>query len=95
MELRKTTFCGTISVVDNLVLDLADYDSWEKLVEAAYKTTHGMAAPSMSAEASIQTEIALLHGEQTDSFPKEFKALQMQKPVPTSSRLRTLSPVYV
>ncbi len=53
-----------------------------------------MAAPSMSAEASIQTEIALLHGEQTDSFPEEFKALQMQKPVLTSSRLRTLSPVY-
>ncbi len=48
----------------------------------------------MSAEVRIQTEIALLRKAHTDSFPEEFKALQMQKPVPSSSRLRTLSPVY-
>lgn len=52
------------------MLDLADYDSWEKLVEAAYKITHGAAAPSMSAEAHIQIEIALLRRAQTDSFPE-------------------------
>lgn len=92
-ELRKTTFCGTISVTGNPALDLTNYESWDDLVNAEYHHVNGETAPSMSADVRIQTEVALLRRAQTESFPEELKALQYP-PVPTNSLLKTLSPIY-
>lgn len=92
-ELRKSTFCGQLTVLDTFP-DPLQYKTWSDLVDATYQSQHGAAAAPMSASARIDTEVALLKRAQADSFPEELSALQHDRPIQPSSPLISLSPEY-
>ncbi|XP_028296698.1 uncharacterized protein LOC114458488 [Gouania willdenowi] len=92
-EFKKSALCAYVSVCLTQS-DLAVHDSWADLVQATYLSSHGAAAPSMSAEQRIEAEIQLLRLAQLDSFPAEVKALSAGKDVHSDSKLNNLSPEY-
>lgn len=91
-ELRKSTFCGNVSISHTSLPNVDDCKSWDDLIMTTYKSLHGAAAPPMSATERIETEMAVLKHAQTESFPDEVHALQANKPVHSNSRLSSLAP---
>lgn len=92
-ELRKSTFCGFTSTMPR-VDNTAQCGTWKELLEVTAQTLHGAANPdgALSADDYRQAERAILCQAQQDSFPEELSLLKGGKPVPSSSRLLTLSP---
>ncbi len=91
-ELRKSSFCGNVSISHASAPNVDDCKSWDNLIMTTYQSLHGAAAPSMSATECIGTEMAVLKRAQAESFPDEVHALQANKHVHPNSRLRSLAP---
>lgn len=96
-EEQKPSFCGYTSA-DHLppVPDLTKFHSFKELLDATAKELHGAANQTgePSAQDYQEAEQFLLKQAQATSFPDEVKALVAGKPVPSSSRLITLSPEF-
>ncbi|XP_052456318.1 uncharacterized protein LOC128016040 [Carassius gibelio] len=91
-ELRKSKFCGNVSINHTSLPNVDNCKSWDNLIMTTYEFLHGAAAPPMSATDRIETEMAVLKRAQTESFPDEVHALQANKPVHSNSRLSSLAP---
>ncbi|XP_035855750.1 uncharacterized protein LOC118494762 [Sander lucioperca] len=74
------------------------FSTWKDLMRTTAQSLHGAANPnsaSLSEAADyIKAENLLLKQAQLESFPEEVKALISDRPLPTSSRLGSLSPEY-
>ncbi len=90
-ELRKSSFCGNVSISHASSPNVDDCKSWDDLIVTTYRSLHGAAAPPMSATERIETEMAVLKRAQAERFPDEVHALQANKPVHPNSRLRSLA----
>lgn len=96
-EYRKPKFCGlTLADTGPLLPDATQFSTFEELVEATFQSLDGAAGNPDDPEASKyqQAEISLLRQAQIDSFHTEYQALRDGKPIPSSSRLLTLSPEF-
>lgn len=97
-ELRKSAFCGNVSVSQSPQLpDPSQFSTWEDMSQAAHQSLHGAAdglAGEDLASKYKDAEMHLLRKAQAESFPDEIKALTSDKPVTASSRLSCLSPIY-
>lgn len=73
---------------------MGQYGSWKELLEVTVQELHGAANSNdkPTAEDYGQSEQLILQRAQRDSFQQEYSLLKADKPVPSSSRLRTLSP---
>lgn len=94
-ELRKPIFCGVAAVASSQsTSDLGQYGSWKELLEGTVQELHGAANSNdkPTAEDYRQAEQLILQRAQRDSFQQEYSLLKAGKPVPSYSRLRTLSP---
>ena len=95
-ELRKTAFCGaTVTSPSDYGSGVKSSSSWQELLEDTVTELQG-APPSgtpCTAEDYQRAETEILLRAQRQSFPDDYKLLVGGKPVPPSSRLRTLSPV--
>ncbi|XP_021324376.1 uncharacterized protein [Danio rerio] len=94
-ELRNTKFCGlTLDGSGSSLPDANQFSTFEELLEATCRSLHGAAGETTDPEAIQyrQAETDLLRRAQTDSFPSEYNALTAGKPIPSSSRLLSLSP---
>ncbi|KAL1282348.1 hypothetical protein QQF64_001151 [Cirrhinus molitorella] len=91
-ELRKSSFCGNVSVSSPLPPNVNNCRSWDDLILTTYQSMHGAAASSMSATERIEIERAVLERAQFESFPDEVHTLKANKPVHSNSRLRSLAP---
>ena len=96
VELRKSHFCGHVSVTPASSLpDAGGFSSYQELLEASVKARHGAATPTVpTAEDFRQAELDLIRTVQRDCFPEEFLLLSGGKPVSASSRLLTLAPEF-
>ncbi|CAI5683933.1 unnamed protein product [Oreochromis niloticus] len=74
------------------------FSTWKDLIKTTARSLHGAADPNSSspseADDYIKAEILLLMKAQSESFPEEAKALRSGRPLPTNSRLNSLSPEY-
>ena len=72
-ELRKSTFCGTVSADIQTLPDPSQFESWNDLVMAAHQCLNGVASnkdcPTLSAHRRGEIENLLLQHSQHDSFP--------------------------
>ncbi len=91
-ELRKSSFCGNVSISHASSPNVDDCKSWDDLIMTTYRSLHGVAAPPMYATERIETEMAVLKRAQAESFPDEVHALQSNKPVHPNNRLMSLAP---
>ena len=98
-ELKKSSFCGHV-IVDTCpqLPDVSQSSTWKDLMQTTARSLHGAAdsnsdSPSEAAD-DIKAENLLLRRAQLESFPEEVKALISDRPLPTSSRLGSLSPEY-
>ncbi|KAL0199202.1 hypothetical protein M9458_007742, partial [Cirrhinus mrigala] len=57
-ELRKSSFCGNVSISHTASPNVDDCKSWDDLIRTTYQYLHGAAAPPMSATERIETEMA-------------------------------------
>ncbi|KAL1276941.1 hypothetical protein QQF64_023614 [Cirrhinus molitorella] len=95
MELRATKFCGlTLADPGSSLPDPNQFSTFEELLGTTCKSMHGAAEKTGEPGASEykQAERSLLRQAQLDSFPTEYHALKTGNPIPSSSRLLTLSP---
>nr|XP_061835547.1 uncharacterized protein LOC133618822 [Nerophis lumbriciformis] len=91
-ELRQSTFCGiTLTTPSTPDAEVKQYDTWKELLVATVQELHG-AAGSYTAEDYRNAETLILKQAQCESFPEELRLLKAGKPVPSVSRLLTLSP---
>ncbi|KAL1251844.1 hypothetical protein QQF64_019640 [Cirrhinus molitorella] len=78
--------------------DVNQFSTWTDLLKATVTSLHGAAASTTqstdNSESHISAEKLLLQRAQKDSFPEEFKALTSGRPLPSNSRLASLSPEY-
>ncbi|XP_038160417.1 uncharacterized protein LOC119796094 [Cyprinodon tularosa] len=96
-ELRKTTFCGSITTAPLLYLpDTSQFSSFKELMEAVVQERHGTAKDhsTPAAEDYRNAERDLLRQVQVECFPEDLKHLSESKPVPSTSRLIALAPEY-
>ncbi len=97
-ELKKSALCLHLCTSFNVQLpDANQYSTWKDLVKATVACLHGAAQPSTQtdeAEHYFEAERLLLQQAQRDSFPEEVKALSSNRPLPSNSRLMSLSPEY-
>ncbi|TWW77718.1 hypothetical protein D4764_12G0011080 [Takifugu flavidus] len=98
-ELKKSSFCGHVTVDSCPQLpEVSMFSTWKELMQATVRFLHGAADPNYDSlhEAAdyIKAENLLLKQAQLESFPEEVKALITDRPLPTSSRLGSLSPEY-
>ena len=98
-ELKKSSFCAHVTVDPSLQLpDVSLLSTWKDLMQATVRSLHGAADPgtSSSIEAAdyIKAENLHLKQAQSMSFPEEVKALMSDRPLPSHSRLGSLSPEY-
>lgn len=94
-EIRKTKFCGlTLTDPGSPMPDATQFSTFEELLEATCRYMHGAAGETgdPGAPEYQQAETSLLRQAQLDSFPTEYQALTTGKPIPSFSRLLTLSP---
>ncbi|KAJ8017149.1 hypothetical protein DPEC_G00014760 [Dallia pectoralis] len=94
-ELRKSVFCGVSSVVSGPAApEASQYETWKELLEATAETLHGAAGMSgeRTSQAYQDAETLIIRKAQQDSFPDELPLLKAGKPIPSNSRLLTLSP---
>lgn len=93
-ELKKSSFCGHVTANSCPQLpDVNTFSTWKDLMQATTQSLNGAATPSEAAD-YIKAENLLLRQAQSESFPEEVKALLSDRPLPTSSRLGSLSPEY-
>ncbi|KAL0153566.1 hypothetical protein M9458_051180 [Cirrhinus mrigala] len=98
-ELKKSAVCLHVSTSPDIPLpDANQFSTWTELLKASVTSHHG-AAPSTTqsiddSERYISAEKLLIQRAQKDSFPEEFKALATERPLPSNSRLASLSPEY-
>ncbi|XP_049329393.1 uncharacterized protein LOC111189354 [Astyanax mexicanus] len=93
-ELRTSTFCG-ITTTTYLLQDPAQYQTFQKLIQATALLHHGTQdISSLSAEDYTNAEIAALRQVQLESFPTEVAHLKAGKPVSATSRLLALAPEF-
>ncbi|KAJ8016196.1 hypothetical protein DPEC_G00004680 [Dallia pectoralis] len=93
-ELRKSVFCGVSSVVSGPAApEASQHETWKELLEATAETLHGAAGPSGEriSQAYHDAETLIIRKAQQDSFPDELRLLKAGKPIPSNSRLLTLS----
>ncbi|KAL1272022.1 hypothetical protein QQF64_031038 [Cirrhinus molitorella] len=92
-EQRKGIFCGiVIEVTAPTIPEPDDYPSWSELIEATVQLHKCGEQPSAADYQAA--EMLLLQKSQIDSFPEEYKLLKAKRPIPSNSRLLTLSPEY-
>ncbi|XP_025763702.1 uncharacterized protein LOC109202593 [Oreochromis niloticus] len=98
-ELKKSYFWGQVRVNSCPQLpEISMFSTWKDLIKTTARSLHGAADPNSSspseADDYIKAEILLLMKAQSESFPEEAKALRSGRPLPTNSRLNSLSPEY-
>ncbi|KAM9744816.1 uncharacterized protein ACNS7B_009326 isoform 1-T1 [Menidia menidia] len=95
-ELRKSQFCGHITVTSDPALpDAGTFSLYSELLEATVRVCHGAATQrDFSADDYKRAEMALFRKVQKDSFPDDLSLLSAGKPVSKGSRLFMLSPEY-
>ncbi|XP_058508983.1 uncharacterized protein LOC131475122 [Solea solea] len=98
-ELRKSSFCGHVTVDTCLQLpDVSQFSTWKDLMQTTARSLHGAADPNSDSPSEaadyIKAENLLLRRAQLESFPEEVKALISDRPLPATSRLGSLSPEY-
>ncbi|KAJ8346562.1 hypothetical protein SKAU_G00279630 [Synaphobranchus kaupii] len=99
-ELRKSAIIGNVTISPGPQLPaIEDFSSWKELVQATARSLHGAADSQTTdqlCEAAdyLNAKKALLVRAQLDSFPDEIKALRSAWPLPSDSRLGSLSPEY-
>ncbi|KAL2093214.1 hypothetical protein ACEWY4_010526 [Coilia grayii] len=96
-ELRKATFCGSITTASfPLLPDTSQFTSFKDLVESVVQARHGAVGDQSTptAEAYQNAERDLLRLVQADCFAEDLEHLSNSKPVPSTSRLITLAPEY-
>lgn len=96
-ELRKSICCNHVAVAENHSFPNPNwYNSFKDLIEAAVLLRHEAAGKQGNATADKYklAETDLLRKSQQDRFLEDFDCLAMGRPVPTSSRLITLTPEY-
>lgn len=76
--------------------DSEQYSNCSELLEATARGLHGAAEPSSSPTAADyrDAENHIFQQSQQDSFPDELRLLKTGKPVPSNSKLLTLSPEF-
>ena len=92
-EERKPTFCAHVVAVSNQP-DITQFQTFQDLVDATAQGLHGAAGHQGEPPADTyrEAEISLYRDAQASTFPEEVKTLSAGKPVPSTSRLLTLSP---
>lgn len=98
-ELKKSAiYLHVCTSPDNPLPDVNQFSTLSELLKATVTSLHGAAtSPTRSpddSESYISAEKLLLQQAQKDSFPEEFKALASERPLPSNSRLASLSPEY-
>lgn len=98
-ELKKSAICLHACTSSDIPLpDVSQFSTWTELLKATVTSLHGAATSSThskdDSEGYISAEKFLLQQAQKDSFPEEFKALTSERPLPSNSRLASLSPEY-
>ncbi|KAK0143235.1 hypothetical protein N1851_018638 [Merluccius polli] len=97
--LKKSSFCGHVTIdTYHQLPDVSQFSTWKDLMRTMARTLHGAANPDSNSPSEaadyITAENLLLKQAQLESFPEEVKALISDRPLPTSSRLSSLSPKY-
>lgn len=98
-ELKKSVIClHVLTCPDTTLPDVNQFSTWAELLKATVTSLHGAATPQTQPQddsgSYILAEKLLLQQSQRDSFPEEFKALTTNRPLPSNSRLASLSPEY-
>ncbi|XP_073731871.1 uncharacterized protein [Misgurnus anguillicaudatus] len=98
-ELKKSAICLNVCTSSDIALpDISQYTTWTELLKATATSLHGAATsstqPTDDSLNFISAERLLLQQAQKDSFPEEFKALASDRPLPSNSRLASLSPEF-
>ncbi|XP_039516158.1 uncharacterized protein LOC120470642, partial [Pimephales promelas] len=96
-ELRKATFCGSITTTPlPPLLDASQFNGFRDMLEAVVRSRHGAAGSKSTPTAQDyrDSERDLLRQVQLDCFGEDFQHLSEGKPVPSTSRLITLAPEY-
>lgn len=98
-ELKKSAICLHVCTCPDIPLpDVNQFNTWSELLKATVTSLHGAAtSPTQSpddSESYISSEKLLLQQAQKDSFPEDFKALVSERPLPSNSRLASLSTEY-
>lgn len=93
-ELRKAALCGlTVVPSGSSVPDASQFKDYRDLMEVTVKALPGVETASPTAEHYRAAENLILQRPQQDSFSADLQRLKEGKPVPSNSRLRTLSPL--
>ncbi|KAL1267170.1 hypothetical protein QQF64_002845 [Cirrhinus molitorella] len=98
-ELKRSAMCLQVCTSPDISLpDISQFSTWTELLKATVTSLHGAATSATQSiadsESHISAEKLLLQRAQKDSFPEEFKALSSERPLPSNSRLASLSPEY-
>ncbi|XP_026053029.1 uncharacterized protein LOC113039346 [Carassius auratus] len=93
-ELRKSTFCALNVVTSKAEIpDASQFTTYRELLEATARCVHGVANEEpLTAGDFLQAEILQWRASQLDSFFDDFQCLKQGKPLPSNSKLLTLSP---
>ncbi len=93
-ELRKSTFCALNVVTSNTEFpDANQFTTYRELLEATARWVHGVAnGEPLTAEDFLQAERLQWKASQRDCFFDDFQCLKLGKPLPSNSKLLTLSP---
>ncbi|XP_038074871.1 uncharacterized protein LOC119742774 [Patiria miniata] len=97
-ELKKSSFCGIVTVELADIPDLGKYKSMEASMEASKQLCDGAAKDDgpveLTADQRAEIELHLFQRAQKSSFPEEWGALKDGKELPRGSRLLQLSPEW-
>lgn len=78
--------------------DASKFPTWKQLFQETARSLHGTANQGTSTPCKaadyLLAEKLLLQKSQEDSFPEELKALNLGRPLPSDSRLASLSPEH-
>ncbi len=95
-ELKKSTFCGSLSEAELVVPDALQFSSYCEFLEATARFLQGAAdgTESLSADDIEKAELSILRQCQKHDFLEEFTLLKGGKDIPAHSRLIKLAPEY-
>ncbi|XP_038075608.1 uncharacterized protein LOC119743278 [Patiria miniata] len=97
-ELKKSSFCGIVTVELADIPDLENYKSMDELIEASKQLCDGAAKDDgpveLTADQRAEIELHLFQRAQKSSFPEEWGALKDGKELPRGRRLLQLSPEW-
>lgn len=96
-ELRKSTICLHVCSNPDIPLPaINQFTSWNDLVKATVQSLNGAATSQTQSSADSETYITAekLILQHAQSFPEDFKALASERPLPSNSRLASLSHEY-